>query len=566
MLISELLTKELKKVSGKSLSRAESRDFSVMLSQRPEFGDYTTNLAFVLAKERGQSPFLVAEDLKKELEPKLKKYFSKIEVKNGYLNFFVNPQFILENLNQDPKKILKQPKQKTVVVDYSSPNMGKQLSIAHLRSTVVGDALARIFEFCGWKVIGDNHLGDWGMMAGKLIFAYKKYSKTPLVKVSIQEMQELYVKFTTAEKEDTTLTDLAKAETVKLQKHDKENLKIWNMLLKNSIKEFKKYYQKLNIRKFDYWHGESFYQEIAEKLVKDFEKKGWAVQSQGALMVELENRPAVIIKKADEAFLYATSDLATIIYRTKELKPDLSLYVVANEQAFHFEQLFLVAKKLNLAPKTEMVHVKFGMMLGQDRKKLSTRSGKSIMLDDVLNEATQKAKDLALAKNTKLPLIELEKVSQKIAVGAIKYNDLSQNRLTDVVFDWQKMLSLEGNSSPYIQYAYARLFNVLTKSGLKKFQIKQEDFVVFSEEERSLLRKVLMFPEAVEQARKELMPNLVANYVYELASQANTFYEKFPVLTAEAKEKQARLALINLVCQTIKTGLGLFGIEVFEKI
>lgn len=560
MLISELLTKELKKVS-------KTEDFSVMLSQRPEFGDYTTNLAFVLAKERGQSPFLVAEDLKKEFEPKLKKYFSKIEVKNGYLNFFLSPKFILENLNQDPKKILKQVKQKTVVIDYSSPNMGKQLSIAHLRSTVIGDALARIFEFCGWKVIGDNHLGDWGMMAGKLISAYKKYSKTALAKVSIEEMQELYVKFTTAEKIDASLTEVAKAETVKLQKHDKENLKIWNMLLKNSIKEFKKYYQKLNIRKFDYWHGESFYQEIADKLVKDFEKKNWAVQSQGALVVELEGRPAVIIKKADEAFLYATNDLATIIYRTKELKPDLSLYVVANEQAFHFEQLFLVAKKLNLAPKTELVHVKFGMMLGQDRKKLSTRSGKSIMLKEVLDEAVSKAKGIVLSKGSEYPVMELlENSALAVGIGAIKYNDLSQNRLTDIVFDWEKMLSLEGNSSPYIQYSFSRLNNILKKASQKNSKIDLVDFEVFSEEEKSLLRKVLMFPEAVEQARKELMPNLIANYVYELASLANTFYEKFPVLAAEVKEKQARLKLISLVAKTIKICLGLFGIETPERI
>ncbi len=584
MLISEFLKTELKKVLETDLSRAESRDdFSVMASQRPEFGDYTTNLAFILAKSRQQSPFLVAEDIRKDLA-KLSKYFSKIEVKNGYLNFFLSKEFLLESLDKTPQEILKPKKQKKVIVEYSSPNIGKQLSIAHIRSTIIGDALARIYKFSGHKVITDSHVGDWGMLAGKLIAAYKKYSKTPLAKVTIQEMNQLYVRFTTSEKEDSKLTESAKQETVKLQKHDKENLKIWKKLLQNSLKEFNRAYKELNVLPFDFQHGESFYQEFSEKIVKDFEKKGWAKQSQGALIIELaeQDLAPVMIKKTDESFLYATSDLGTVIQRQKAYKPDLVLYVVANEQALHFEQIFACAKKFNLAPKTELVHVKFGMLLGSDHKKLSTRSGKSILLDEVLNEAKIKSMDMLSSKKAVFPLIDIGKTGEIIGVGAVKYNDLSQNRNTDIVFNWDKMLSLDGNSAPYIQYSFSRLRNILKKAGKKidtstKLSVNGErsqtiaklnlnDFENLSEGEIFILRKIAQFPEVVSESAKEYLPNLIANYVFELASLANSFYEKYPVLQAEPNQKNSRLKLIAMASKTIKTCLDLFGIDAPERI
>lgn len=586
MLISEFLKTELKKVLALSQaegvktdlsravypeqSRGESRDdFSVSLSQRPEFGDYTTNLAFVLAKARGQSPFLVAEDVKKDLA-KLSKYFSKIEVNNGYLNFFLSKKFLLEFLNKTPQEVLRPKKQKKVIVEYSSPNIGKQLSIAHIRSTIIGDALARIYKFSGHKVITDSHLGDWGMLAGKLIAAYKKYSTTPLSKVTIQEMNRLYVRFTTSEKEDSKLTELAKQETVKLQKHDKENLKIWEKLLQNSLKEFSRAYKELGILPFDFQHGESFYQEFSEKVVQDFEKKGWAKESQGALIVELTEQglPPVMIKKTDESFLYATSDLGTVIQRQKAYKPDLVLYVVANEQALHFEQIFACAKKFSLAQKTELVHVKFGMLLGSDHKKLSTRSGKSILLDEVVSQAIIKAKDLAVSKNTKLSKLDLIKVSKTIGIGAIKYNDLSQNRNTDIVFNWDKMLSLEGNSAPYIQYSFSRLNSIIIKSKLKiqNSKLKLEDIEILSNDEILILRKIAQFTEIVKESVEQYLPNLVANYAFELASLANSFYEKYPVLQAEPNQKKSRLKLIFLASKTIKTCLNLFGINAPERI
>jgi arginyl-tRNA synthetase len=577
MLVSELIKKELEKVFKRA-------DFTVSLSERPEFGDYSTNLAFVLAKERKQSPFLVAEDLKKDLG-KLDKYFEKIEVKNGYLNFFLSKEFLIEILNKKPKEFFKAPKKKKVIVEYSSPNIGKQLSIAHIRSTIIGDALARIYKFLDWEVITDNHLGDWGMLVGKLIVAYKKYSKTSLAKLGIKEMNKLYVKFTSLEKENSELTELAKQETLKLQTQDKESLKIWKALLKNSLKEFKKLYQELKILPFNYQHGESFYQKLCEKIVKDFEKKGFAKQSQGALIVELpeKNLPPVIIKKSDGAFLYATSDIATVIYRQKTWNPDLVLYVVANEQALHFEQVFSVAKNLNLAPKVELVHVKFGMLLGQDKKKLATRSGKTVLLEEVMAKAVTKARKIAQAKSPGLAGKGLEKIAKNISVSAIKYNDLSQNRNTDIVFDWDKTLSLEGNSAPYIQYTYARFASILNKarfssrseatldgragaSGEKKARLTKKDLSYFSEEEQFILRKLTQFPEIVYQAAEEYLPNLIANYVFELANLANSFYEKYPVLRAKKQEKKSRLVLVSVVLERIKSCLSLLGIEALSRI
>lgn len=573
MLLSEFLKSELQKI-------VKTSEFSVSLSQRPEFGDFSSNIAFVLAKTRNQSPFLVAEDIKKDLSQKLSKYFDKIEIKNGYLNFFLSKEALAEYLNKDAKAILKPKKQKKIIVEYSSPNIGKQLSIAHIRSTIIGDALARIYKLMGWKVITDSHLGDWGMMAGKLIAAYKKYSKTSLAKLEIKEMHELYVKFTTTEKENSELTELAKQETVKLQKHEKENIKIWQALVKNSLKEFEKNYKTLNILPFDFQHGESFYQEYSEQVVKEFEKKGWAKQSQGALIVELkeENLPPVLIRKADEAFLYATSDLGCAIQREKTYQPDLVLYVVANEQALHFEQVFAVAKKFKLVKKSKLVHIKFGMLLGFNHKKLSTRSGSSILLKEVLDEVILKAKGIVLSKGSNFSILDLLKNQETVGIGAVKYNDLSQNRNTDIVFDWDKMLSLDGNSAPYILYSFSRLNSILVKAKDKssavakamvdkqKAKLNIKDLGVLSGEELNLLRKIIQFPEVVNQAAQEFLPNLIANYVFELSSMANSFYEKYPILTAEAEQKQTRLKLIALVAATIKKSLGLFGIETLERI
>lgn len=567
-----LLSAFIKERLGKLFS-LPGDSFSVFCPERQFFGDYTTNLAFILAKQRKTSPFLIAEDIKKELEENraLRRYFEKIEVRNGYLNFFLSERFLKKTALQW-EEILKaaQPrkKSKTVVIDFSSPNIGKTLSVAHIRSTIIGESLARIYEYLGWKVIRDNHLGDWGMIAGRLIAAYKKFSRKKLKDLTIDDLYRLYVKFTTAEKENPALTEYAKQETVKLQQYNQESLKIWKVLVVRSVKEYSRLYKILGVR-FDYQHGESYYHKLALKLIGDFLKKGIAQEQEGAIVVPLDefNLPKVVIQKADEASLYATNDLATAIFRYRTWKPDLVLYVVANEQALYFEQLFAVIQKYNLVPKGKLVHVKFGLIRGADNKKFSTRRGKMIKLDTVIQEAIRRAERVAKAKNKDISNRKLKKIAQAVGVGAIKYNDLSQNRNTDIVFDWDRMLSLEGNSAPYLLYTYARLESILRKSRTASHVFDSFDLARFGEPELKLMRLLVQFPEVVYQAAQEYLPNLIANYLFMLSSQINAYYEQFPVIKAtEEKLRWARTLLVRNAGYTLKTGLSLLGIPIIKKI
>ncbi len=543
--------------------------FSVFASERPEFGDFSTNVAFVLAKERKTSPFLVAQDLRTELEQDAQcaALVSRIEVKNGYLNLFLAPQVVLRALRETAKKE-SLPSKRTVLVEYSSPNIGKSLSIAHIRSTIIGDALARMYGFLGYTVVTDSHVGDWGMLAGKLIAAYKLFARKSVSQLTIKDMQELYVHFTTYEKDKPEYTEQARQETVKLQQEDKQSMRLWRVLEKNSLREFSRMYKILGIQKFTYQHGESYYRAYTGQVVPMFLEKGLAHESQGAIIVDLDEAklPPMLIQKSDEGFLYATSDVATIIEREKNIHPDEVLYVVANEQALHFEQLFAAARKAGLAPQVKLEHVKFGMILGQDKKKLSTRRGKSILLEEVMDEAVAKARELAKSKNHALADQELGRVAQVIGIAAVKYNDLSQNRNTDIVFDWDKMLSLDGNSAPYIQYAYARLQSIVRKASVRASALRPSDFPALAPEEQELARLCAKFKDVLRSACDDNLPNLVANFLYEVAAHANAWYEKYPVIAAEGTVKRARLGLAHAVCAMLKTGLGLLGIQVLEKI
>ena len=562
----------------KQLFKLKDLGFAVLTPDQNEFGDYATNLAFILAKQRQASPFLLAEDLRKEIEQSrlFDDWLERVEVKNGYLNFFLKPELLAKVFLSWPRYLqgIKSNRlSPIVVVDYSSPNIGKPLSIAHIRSTIIGDSLARIYGFLGWRVIGDNHIGDWGMLAARLIAAYKKFSRKPLAKLSIEDMRQLYVKYTTREKDKPELTELAKQEVVKLKNGDKENLRIWRVLKTNSLREFKRIYKVLGILPFNYLYGESHYQKISDQLVKDFISRGVAERSQGAVIISLEEKklPPMVIQKSDEAFLYATSDLATIVFREQNFKPNLVLYVVANEQALHFEQLSAAAAKLKLAPKTKLVHIKFGLILGQDKKKLSTRRGQFVSLQKMIDEAVRRAKKIAKRKNSKLSAGQLKKIAKTIGLGAIKYNDLSQNRNTDIIFDWNRMLSLEGNSAPYLQYTYARLRSILRKAGLpaqagKKPLGRSLKIQQLGSPERALLCKVLQFQEVVPKAATEFLPSLLANYLFELSALANGFYEKYPVLKEKAPVREQRLSLIAGIAATLNAGLELLGIKVSERI
>ena len=461
----------------------------------------------------------------------------------------------------------KPAKKETVIVEYSSPNVAKPMHVGHLRSTIIGDALANIYEFLGYKVIRWNYIGDWGTQFGKLTAAYKMWgNKKELEAKPIETMLKLYVRFHEEAKKDQGLEKKGQEEFQKLEKGDKENKKFWEWFRRESLKDFNRLYKALDV-KFDITAGESFYEKDLKPLIKRLEKSGVAKKSEGALIIPLDNvgLPPALIRKSDEATLYLTRDMANLEYRLKKHKPAKILYVVANEQTLHFSQLFAVTKIMGLTS-VKAEHIKFGMVLGPDGKKFSTREGKTIILDDLINEAVKLARKTVQGKNPKLSSEEKDKIASVVGVGAIKYNDLSQNRVGDITFNWEKMLSITGNSAPYLQYTYARMKSILRKgrpnlpAGKAKFDVKH-----LGEADKQIVIQLSQFPEAVRRSAEEYLPNYLANYLYSLSQTVNAYYETNPVLQSESAVRAIRLNLIKAVAETLKNGLNLLGIHTLER-
>lgn len=560
-MIKTKITKYVKKAIGQDV------EVEIFMPGNEQFGHYSTNVALKLAREWGKSPMEIAESIKYQVLSIKPNLFKKIEIAApGFINFWVNSPIIqkeLEVIYKAGKKWGKPDKKidKTVVIDFSHPNIAKPMHVGHFRSTIIGQALYNIFKFSGWKTIGDNHLGDWGKQFGILIAAYKEIGDSK--KLTIDDLVRLYVDYTARMKNDFKLEDIAREETKKLQQGDKKNIKIWKQFYKVSLDEFKKVYKLLNV-KFDYYLGESFYNKMLPKIVENALEKGVAEKSEGATVIFIDrDKTPFIIQKADEAYLYSTTDLAAIKYRVNKFKADLILYVVDNGQALYFEQLFKSAEMLNLSKNTLMAHVKFGLMLDEDMKKFSTRAGKTVSLIEVINEGVERARKIVNEKQPNLSEKEKNKIAKIIGISAIKYNDLSQNRQSDISFNWDKMLNLEGNSSPYLQYTYARLKSILRKSGIKNLKFNSKYLTKKSEE--NLILILDQFPEIIQGITKSYFPNHLADYLYKLAKETNAYYQTVPVLKAEKEERQARLALIGSVAQTLKTGLNFLGIEVLEK-
>ena len=448
------------------------------------------------------------------------------------------------------------------------------MHVGHLRSTIIGDALANLYEFLGYKVIRWNYIGDWGTQFGKLTAAYKMWgNKKELEAKPIETMLKLYVRFHEEAKKDPSLDKKGQEEFQKLEKGDKENKRLWEWFRRESLKDFSRLYKLLDV-KFDVTAGESFYEKDLKPLIERLEKSGIAKKSEGALIVPLENvslSPA-LIRKSDEATLYLTRDMANLEYRLKKYKPSKVLYVVANEQSFHFAQLFAVTKIMGLTS-VRAEHIKFGMVLGPDGKKFSTREGKTIILDDLINEAVKLARKTVEGKNPKLSAKEKDKIASIVGVGAIKYNDLSQNRVGDITFNWEKMLSITGNSAPYLQYTYARLKSILRKGRVVKpafakalpagRQVRAGKH--FSEADKEIVIQLSQFPEVVRRSAEEYLPNYLANYLYSLSQTVNAYYETNPVLQSEPAVRSVRLNLIKAVAETLKNGLNLLGIKTLER-
>lgn len=580
-----MLNKEIKKIiskiAGDLYKDIEIPDFAVEWPQDKNFGDYASNIAMVLAGKLNKNPMEIAVKIESQInkDERSKNLFSKVTiVKPGFINFKISDQYLRKNLCGILKKKDKfgssdLGEDKTVVIDYSAPNIAKPMHIGHLRSTIIGQSLYNIYKSLGYKVIGDNHIGDWGTQFGKLIYAYKHWGdKKKINKNPIEEMTKLYIRFHKEAKKNKDLDELARKETKRLQDKNSENLKIWKFLVKESLKDFNKIYKILDI-KFDYVLGESFYDNLLAGIVKEGSDKKIASRSEGAIIINLDkyNLPPSLIKKSDGAYLYATTDLATIKYRKEKFKPDKILYVVANEQALHLQQLFTSAELFGLNNNIKTKHIKFGMVLGETGKKFSTRKGETVKLDDLINKAIKLSQKTVEEKNPELSKKEKKKIAKVVGIGAIKYNDLSQNRMTDITFNWDKMLSFEGNSAPYLQYTCARI-NSLRKKYNSLYKLNRvnvfdkPDFNLLKENiEKDIMRQLIKFPEAVENAARENSPHLIALYVYELASLYNNFYNSVPILKSEKKLAKARIYLSRSTAIVIENGLSLLGIDVLER-
>lgn len=534
----------------------------------PRFGDYQSNAAMGLAKALRKKPREIAEEIVGRLE--VSDIAETPEIAGpGFINFRLRPEFLVASLGTlatHPRLGVETGSPQTILIDFSAPNVAKPMHVGHIRSTVIGDCLARVARFCGHRVITDNHIGDWGTQFGMVIHGWKHHlDPAALERAPIAELVRLYRKVN-AEQETDDLTRLAcREELVKLQMGDPENVRIWEQLVAISWKSFEAIYTLLDVR-FDERLGESFYRDQLGPLVNRLIREGLAAESDGAICVffpdhpELEDKPC-LIRKRDGGFLYATTDLATIEHRVRTWNPDLVLYVVGAPQRLHFQQVFAAARRMGIRSRLE--HVAFGSILGEDRKVMRTRSGENVELVALLEEAVARAGKIIREKNPDLPEPERADVARAIGIGAIKYSDLSQHRMTDYVFSWDRMLSFDGNTAPYLQNAAVRIRSIFRKA--ERPPAHDAPVLLDAPEERALAMKLIRFAETVPAVLDGYRPNLLCTYLYELAMSFHSFYEACPVLRSESTVRDSRLHLCSHTLRTLETGLSLLGIEAPEK-
>jgi len=561
-----------------ALSPCESAVADILVPEKENFGHYSTNAALKLAKNFKQNPMEIAENLKSQISKIKSGFFEKIEVTApGFINFWLSQKVLQENIKEILSKKEEfgkgKKKNKTIIIEYSSPNIAKPLGIHHLSSTIIGQALVDILRFDGYKVVSLSFPGDWGTQFGLLIAGYKKWGDKEKVKKNpIDELLNLYVKFSAAAKENPALLDEGRNEFKKLEDGDKENLKLWRWFSKESMEDFERVYKILEM-KIENTIPESYYKSETKSLVQDALKRGIAEKgNDGSVIIKIPGgETPEIIQKSDGATIYTTRELAAICHRLKKWKADKILYVAANQQTFHLDQVFRCAELLGFAKLEQLGHVRFGMMLASGGKKFATREGKLIKMEDVLSEAVTRSEEIVEKLNPKLLAKEKQKIARVVGIGAVKFFDLSQSRGSDIIFDWDKMLNLKGASAPYIQYAYARFKNVFKKviptgkqtknRGSKKANLS----LLKTKAELNLIFHLSRFGEAVEDAAKIYEPNKITDYLLRLAEKANAFYETSPVLKSEKPLMEARLALIEATAIVIKSGLNLLGINVLEK-
>ena len=550
-------------------------DISIILVRpcpEPKFGDYQTNALIGLAKRNKIDPREFAEQVIDKLD--VADFCELVEVAGpGFLNFRLKTESISDILVSACRgehlffSIEKQPR--TIVIDYSSPNVAKPMHVGHIRSTILGYTLAKAFRLLGHRVVTDNHIGDWGTQFGKLLVGWKEnLDKNALSVDALAEMERLYKLVNAACDNDEAVLERVRRELVKLQDGDEENLSIWREMIELSRHQFDEIYSRLKVD-FDETLGESFYNDRLKGIVDELTERGIAEESEGAKIVyfneskALKKHPAMV-QKSDGAANYTTTDLATMEYRENSWQPSEVIYVTDGRQQLHFQQLFELYTRWKPEHAMKLNHVWFGAILGEDGKPFKTRSGEIIRLNYLLNEAEQRAFDVVTEKSPDIGENERREIARVVGIGALKYADLSGNRQSDYVFSWDNMLSLVGNTAPYLLYAYTRICSIFRKLDGETI-LKPEFFELTQAEELILAKHLLRFGLVLEQVVEECRPNFLCNYLYELAGYYASFYENCPVLQTEGEIRTQRLALCDLTGKVLKTGLETLGLETTER-
>ncbi|EAA8758325.1 arginine--tRNA ligase [Salmonella enterica subsp. enterica] len=549
----------------------------VRQSAKVQFGDYQANGMMAVAKKLGMAPRQLAEQVLTHLD--LSGIASKVEIAGpGFINIFLEPAFLAEQVQQalaSDRLGVSQPTRQTIVVDYSAPNVAKEMHVGHLRSTIIGDAAVRTLEFLGHHVIRANHVGDWGTQFGMLIAWLEKQQQENAGDMALADLEGFYRDAKKHYDEDEAFAERARNYVVKLQSGDTYFREMWRKLVDITMTQNQITYDRLNVTLTrDDVMGESLYNPMLPGIVADLKAKGLAVESEGATVVfldEFKNKEGdpmgVIIQKKDGGYLYTTTDIACAKYRYETLHADRVLYYIDSRQHQHLMQAWTIVRKAGYVPDSvPLEHHMFGMMLGKDGKPFKTRAGGTVKLADLLDEALERARRLVAEKNPDMPADELEKLANAVGIGAVKYADLSKNRTTDYIFDWDNMLVFEGNTAPYMQYAYTRVLSVFRKADIDEQALASAPVIISEDREAQLAARLLQFEETLTVVAREGTPHVMCAYLYDVAGLFSGFYEHCPILSAENDAvRNSRLKLAQLTAKTLKLGLDTLGIETVER-
>ncbi|EAX4765345.1 arginine--tRNA ligase [Salmonella enterica] len=549
----------------------------VRQSAKVQFGDYQANGMMAVAKKLGMAPRQLAEQVLTHLN--LSGIASKVEIAGpGFINIFLEPAFLAEQVQQalaSERLGVSQPTRQTIVVDYSAPNVAKEMHVGHLRSTIIGDAAVRTLEFLGHHVIRANHVGDWGTQFGMLIAWLEKQQQENAGDMALADLEGFYRDAKKHYDEDEAFAERARNYVVKLQSGDAYFREMWRKLVDITMTQNQITYDRLNVTLTrDDVMGESLYNPMLPGIVADLKAKGLAVESEGATVVfldEFKNKEGdpmgVIIQKKDGGYLYTTTDIACAKYRYETLHADRVLYYIDSRQHQHLMQAWTIVRKAGYVPDSvPLEHHMFGMMLGKDGKPFKTRAGGTVKLADLLDEALERARRLVAEKNPDMSADELEKLANAVGIGAVKYADLSKNRTTDYIFDWDNMLAFEGNTAPYMQYAYTRVLSVFRKADIDEQALASAPVIISEDREAQLAARLLQFEETLTVVAREGTPHVMCAYLYDVAGLFSGFYEHCPILSAENDAvRNSRLKLAQLTAKTLKLGLDTLGIETVER-